>query len=325
MSISSNLINISGMQVDIVYLWVDSTDKKWQKKRYESFEKSNKNDIARYANADGRFRDNGELLFNLRCLEKFFPDHGQVYIVTDEQRPSWLADNKRVTVIDHKNIIPEKINSIFASAHIESYIHHIPNLSENFFYLNDDIFFGMPVDKNWWFDEGLKYFYDNEPHEEYGELQSMLLSPINSSIQSKLWLKEKYPSYKHQNIALSHAPRPYKKSLLLEIEKEAIDLFNKVRSTNFRSWKTPAVLVDFVPRWLEHHGYAKISSSNSLYIESGSNEIEIELDLLKQKFGKIPFFCINDTCDNADALDKRLQLVGKQMEALLPNKSNFEI
>jgi len=315
-------------QVDIVYLWVDSNDKNWQEKRRRSFDaflKTNKDDIALYANTDGRFRDNGELIFNLRCLEKFFPDHGQVYIVTDEQRPSWLADNKRVTIIDHKSIIPKKINPIFASAHIESYIHHIPNLSENFFYLNDDIFFGMPVDKNWWFDEGLKYFYDHEPHDEYGELQSMLLSPINSSIQSKLWLKEKYASYKHQNIALAHAPRPYKKSLLLEIEKEAIDLFNKVRSTNFRSWKTPAVLVDFVPRWLEHHGYAKIRTTNSLYIESGSNEIEIEIDLLKQKFGKIPFFCINDTCDNADAFDKRLRLVSKQMETLLPNKSNFEI
>jgi len=315
-------------QVDIVYLWVDSNDKNWQEKRRRSFDaflKTNKDDIALYANTDGRFRDNGELIFNLRCLEKFFPDHGQVYIVTDEQKPSWLADNKRVTIIDHKSIIPKKINPIFASAHIESYIHHIPNLSENFFYLNDDIFFGMPVDKNWWFDKGLKYFYDKEPHDEYGDLQSMLLSPINSSIQSKLWLKEKYSNYKHQNIALAHAPRPYKKSLLLEIEKEAIDLFNKVRSTNFRSWKTPAVLVDFVPRWLEHHGYAKIRQTNSLYIESGSNEIEIELDLLKQKFGKIPFFCINDTCDNADALDERLQLVRKQMETLLPNKSNFEI
>jgi len=87
-------------QVDIVYLWVDSNDKNWQEKRRRSFDaflKTNKDDIALYANTDGRFRDNGELIFNLRCLEKFFPDHGQVYIVTDEQRPSWLADNKRVT------------------------------------------------------------------------------------------------------------------------------------------------------------------------------------------------------------------------------------
>ena len=315
-------------QVDIVYLWVNSNDTNWQEKRRRSFEiflKTNKDDIALFANTDGRFRDNGELIFNLRCLEKFFPNHGHVYIVTDNQKPEWLVPSDKVTIIDHQEIIQKKIKPIFASAHIESYIHHIPNLSENFFYLNDDIFFGMPVDINWWFGKELKYFYYNEPHDEYNELQPMLLSPINSSIQSKLWLKEKYKSYKHRNIALAHAPRPYKKSLLLEIEKEAMDLFNKVRSTNFRSWKTPAILVDFVPRYLEHHGYAKISQTDSLYIESGSNELELELDLLRQKFGKIPFFCINDTCDCADASDNRLQSVKEEMETLLPNKSSFEI
>ena len=94
-----------------------------------------------------------------------------------------------------KVLSKKKINSLFASANIESYIHHIPNLSENFFYLNDDIFFGMPVDIDWWFKKKLKYFYDNELHDEYNELQSMLLSPINSSIQSKLWLKEKYKNH----------------------------------------------------------------------------------------------------------------------------------
>ncbi|MBT5166442.1 MAG: exopolysaccharide phosphotransferase [Nitrosomonadales bacterium] len=315
-------------QIDVVYLWVNSNDKKWQNKRRNSFDiflKNDKDNIALYANTDGRFRDNGELIFNLRCLENFFPKHGHVYIVTDEQRPAWLSQNKNVTIIDHKDIIPNKVNSIFASANIESYIHHIPNLSENFFYLNDDIFFGMPVDKQWWFDKELKYFYDNEPHDEYSELQSMLLSPINASIQSKLWLKEKYKNYKHQNIALAHAPRPYKKSLLFKIEREAIDLFNKVRSTNFRSWKTPAVLVDFVPRWLEHHGYAKIKQMHTLYIESGSNDIETKLDQLTQEFGKIPFFCINDTCDNAEASDKRLLLVKEKLQKILPKKSSFEI
>jgi len=315
-------------QIDVVYLWVNSNDKKWQNKRRNSFDiflKNDKDNIALYANTDGRFRDNGELIFNLRCLENFFPKHGHVYIVTDEQRPAWLSQNKNVTIIDHKDIIPNKVNSIFASANIESYIHHIPNLSENFFYLNDDIFFGMPVDKQWWFDKELKYFYDNELHDEYSELQSMLLSPINASIQSKLWLKEKYKNYKHQNIALAHAPRPYKKSLLFKIEREAIDLFNKVRSTNFRSWKTPAVLVDFVPRWLEHHGYAKIKQMHTLYIESGSNDIETKLDQLTQEFGKIPFFCINDTCDNAEASDKRLLLVKEKLQKILPKKSSFEI
>ncbi|MDC0931566.1 Stealth CR1 domain-containing protein [Methylophilaceae bacterium] len=318
----------SKLEIDIVYLWVDSSDSNWQKKRQRSFEyflKKNRDDIALYANTDGRFRDNDELLYNLRCLEKFFPKHGHVYIVTDNQKPSWLLESNKITIIDHNEIIPERINPIFASAHIESYIHYIPNLSENFFYLNDDIFFGMPVDENWWFDKKLKYFYANEPHNEYRKLQSMLLSPINSSIQSKLWLKQKYKSYIHRNIPLAHAPRPYKKSLLFKIEEQAIALYKKIREKNFRTWRTPGVIGDLVPRWLEYNKYAEIIHSDFLYIESGSDKIETELELLTQKFGKLPFFCINDTCDDADALDERLQSVREVMETLLPNKSSFEI
>tara|TARA_B100000767_G_scaffold12592_1_gene12167 strand:+ start:4353 stop:5318 length:966 start_codon:yes stop_codon:yes gene_type:complete len=316
------------IQVDIVFLWVNSNDKIWQKKRRESFKNfliTNEGDLALYANTDGRFRDNGELIFNLRCLEKFFPNHGHVYIVTDNQQPKWLALSEKVTIIDHQEIIPKRKNSIYASAHIESYIHHIPNLAENFFYFNDDIFFGMPVNVNWWFENKLKYFYDNEPHKIYKNLQPDLLSPINASTQSKLWLTEKYKDYKHKNIAIAHAPKPYKKSLLQKIEKEGIDLFHKVRSSNFRSWKTPAVLVDFVPRWLEYNRYAEIIQTDSLYIESGSETIKIELDLLTQEFGKVPFFCINDTCDDANFEDKRLKLVKEIFNNLLPNKSSFEI
>lgn len=36
------------------------------------------------------------------------------------------------------------------SGHIESYIHHIPNLSEHYFYFNDDVFFGAPVKLEDW-------------------------------------------------------------------------------------------------------------------------------------------------------------------------------
>jgi len=315
-------------KVDIVYLWVNSNDKKWQNKRQKSFKvllKKHKHDMALYANTDGRFRDNGELIYNLRCLEKFFPNHGHIYIVTDEQRPDWLTQTDKITIIDHQDIIQKKIDPIFASAHIESYIHHIPKLSEDFFYLNDDIFFGMPVDLNWWFNKKLKYFFESEPHDVFESLQPDLLSPINSSIQSSLWLKKKYKDYKHQQNPLAHAPRPYKKSLLLKIEKEAADLFSKVRSKSFRSWKTPAIMVDFVPRWLKYQGYAKIDQTSSFYIESGSKDIELKLNLLTQEFGKIPFFCINDTCDNAKANDKRLLLVKEKLQQLLPKKSSFEI
>jgi len=315
-------------QVDIVYLWVNSNDKYWQKKRRESFEvflKKNREDIAPFANTDGRFRDNGELTFNLRSLEKFFPDHGHVYIVTDEQKPKWLKSSNKVTIIDHQDIIPKKNNPIFASSHIETYIHHIPNLTEKFIYLNDDVFFGAPVDIDWWFKDKLKYFLSKKTHKSYTEMQPNKLSPINGSILSSRWLNQKYPNYIHQNKIMAHSPKAFLKTLLFKAEEAAKDLFINARSVNFRKWSSPGIIVDFVPRWLEYNKFAEIIEIDELYIESGSLDLEIQLDLLSKKFNKIPFFCINDTCDNADSEDKRLKLVRKNLQKLLPYKSSFEI
>lgn len=315
-------------QVDVVYLWVNSNDKQWQKKRRESFKsfsKTNKENLALYANVDGRFRDNGELLFNLRCLEKFFPDHGQIYVITDDQRPDWMVTNNSVKIVDHQDIIPKKNIPIFSSSNIESYIHHIPNLSEKFIYLNDDVFFGAPVNIDWWFKDKLKYFCSKNSHKIFKEMQPNELSPLNGSILSKKWLERKYYNYKHLNKIMTHSPKPFTKSLLFKIEEVAEDLFSKTRSKNFRTWDTPGIISNFAPRWLSYQNFAKIIEIEELYIESGSIDIELKLNFLTQEFGKIPFFCINDTCDNAKANDKRLLLVKEKLEQLLPKKSSFEI
>ena len=65
--------------VDIVYLWVDGSDPVWRGKReqaYAAWVRQHPDALAAFGNAAGRYRDNGELLFNLRALEKFFPNHG---------------------------------------------------------------------------------------------------------------------------------------------------------------------------------------------------------------------------------------------------------
>ena len=70
-------------QVDVVYLWVNSNDTNWQKKRRKSFEaflKTNKDDTLRSMLTPMEdFVIMVNYLFNLRCLEKFFPDHGHIY------------------------------------------------------------------------------------------------------------------------------------------------------------------------------------------------------------------------------------------------------
>ena len=156
-------------------------------------------------------------------------------------------------------------------------------------------------------------------------MQPNELSPINGSILSSRWLNQKYPNYTHQNKIMAHSPKVFLKTLLFKAEEEAEDLFINARSGNFRKWTSPGIIVDFIPRWLEYNKYAEIIEIDELYIECASLNLETQLNLLSRKFGKIPFFCINDTCDNAHSKDKRLQLIRINLQKLLPNKSSFEI
>ena len=57
------------MRIDIVYLWVDGSDPVWQAKRqraYQEWVSDNPDALAVHGNTAGRYRDNGELRFNLR-------------------------------------------------------------------------------------------------------------------------------------------------------------------------------------------------------------------------------------------------------------------
>lgn len=77
--------------IDIVYLWVDGNDSVWRAKRRSAARQlsvSHRDAMAQYGNVEGRYRDNDELRYNLRALERFFPAHGHVYVVTDAQTPA---------------------------------------------------------------------------------------------------------------------------------------------------------------------------------------------------------------------------------------------
>ena len=63
-------------QIDIVYLWVNGADPIWLNKRhraYAGWARQNPAELAAFGNVAGRYRDNSELLFNLRALELFSP------------------------------------------------------------------------------------------------------------------------------------------------------------------------------------------------------------------------------------------------------------
>ena len=313
--------------VDIVYLWVDGSDPVWLQRRqqaYAAWARQHPDALAAFGNVAGRYRDNGELRYSLRALEKFFPGHGHVYIVTDGQTPPWLRPSKRVTVVDHSCLIPAGDTPVFDSGHIESYLHHIPGLSERFLYLNDDVFLGAPLDPNWWFGERMKVFAESSSMPHYADLQVDATALVNASIQSHIWLRQHYPHYRHDPRVYAHAPRPMRKSATYALEAMAPELFARLRSTVFRSWRAPAIVPDLLPRWMVHTGQAEQIVLEPLHISTCDPDAGTQFETLERAFGSLPFFCINDTCDEAPEHDPRLLRIRQTLEALLPLPSSFE-
>lgn len=126
--------------IDLVYLWVDSTDPLWQAKKIEALKT-----MGGYTPAPSaaRFRNHDELKYSLRSAAKHAPFIRNIYIITSEQRPTWLNSGARdLFVIDHKDIFSDRsCLPCFSSNAIISVMHRISGLSEFFLFANDDMFF----------------------------------------------------------------------------------------------------------------------------------------------------------------------------------------
>jgi len=115
----------------------------------ETIEKENEEqrDPLEESAGENRFRDNEELRFSLRSLERFAPWVRHVFLVTDNQIPSWLdLSNSRLTVVPHTDIFMNGTDlPTFSSPAIEANLHRIKGLAKKFIYFNDDVMLGAPV------------------------------------------------------------------------------------------------------------------------------------------------------------------------------------
>ncbi len=124
--------------IDFVITWVDENDPVWREKHTKYVKSSRKEDYIRY-------RDYGTLKYLFRSIDAYAKWVNHVYLVTDNQVPNWIKSNSKLTVVDHKDIIPSKYLPTFNSNVIDFHLVNIPNLSEHFVYFNDDMFLNKKV------------------------------------------------------------------------------------------------------------------------------------------------------------------------------------
>lgn len=193
------------MKIDVVITWVNTNDKKWQK-IYEkhtgnAFVKSDRYTTGNDAEA--------ELKMCLYCIRKHMKWVNKTYIVTmDKQIPTCL---KNEILIHHSEI---DLKPVFNSHAIESSIHKIPGLLENFIYMNDDFYVIKHVSQ-------LHFFNKNGlPIVRLGDKFRMMTGILadHKYIEMMNRISENlgYPS----GIALNHVPHGLTKTIMRDAEKK---------------------------------------------------------------------------------------------------------
>jgi hypothetical protein len=309
------------MRVDAVITWVNGNDPVWRQKRERS-ENGNLASTLSTSNVEGRYRDNGELKFLLRSIEQFWPFQGNIFIVTDNQRPEFLNDNPRIKIIDHTQILDECYLPTFSSRVIESALHKIPGLSEHFVAFNDDVFLSRHVQFDDFFGEkGSRVYLTNERLPEVNSVGN--LAGGNDALNAKLWMIEHYGESKLDYLP-EHTPKGIKKGWMQELETLHPDMFHEVRSEKFRRVFGQSILANVYPDWCATSGRSDIRYDQSLYLYTDHVEQRDVSAELMDALGVKLSVCINDTTDNRIDLDDLHEKLDLARNACFPEASMFE-
>ena len=172
--------------IDAVYTWVDGDDPSWRAKKSLTLQHQGRAPLNDLAANSARFLSRDELRYSLRSLFMYADWIRTIYLVTDDQTPSWLdLSDPRLRLVSHREIF-ENAGRLptFNSHAIESRLHHITGLSEQFLYLNDDVFFGRPVAPELFFHgNGLSKFFLSHMQVELGDASSTD-SPVMSAAKN---------------------------------------------------------------------------------------------------------------------------------------------
>lgn len=308
------------LPIDVVYTWVDGSDADWQKRKELCAMRDPALNPAVIAKR--RFKDHDELKYSLRSIHMFAPWVSHIYIVTDGQRPKWLKNHPKITVVDHKTIFRNVCDlPTFNSMAIECNLHHIPNLSEEYLYFNDDVFLGRSLNETDFFTSTgqIKVFPSKRAIpsslSKCGEEGFTAASKNSCAFLKHVFGKA--PKVMH-----SHTPYPTKKSFVEALEKRFSALFSHVSSHRFRSIDDYTITNGIIPYAALYMNQAKEESIPPITVSIGKKPLADAASLTALLQTRPMFFCIQDASD--DDPESKNKSLHDFFQAYYPNPAPWE-
>ena len=328
-------------QIDIVIPWVDSNDPIWlEEKRKYQINASNEED-----DRDIRFRDWNNLKYVFRSIEKCAPWVRKIHFVTCGQVPEWMnVNNPKLHLVNHTDYIPQEYLPTFSSHVIELNMHRIPELSEQFIYINDDIFFLRDLKPEDFFKDGLPCDVNISnlivpSRENFAPIVFKTVAYINKHFSKRESLKKRPGQFINHRYGFSgfvsfimfsrwdaytgfynhHVANSYLKHTLERVWKEEPEILRETSSHKFRDNND---VNQYIFRfWQLASGEFYPSSLHGKYFKVGLNNKRI-IKYIRKRRGRM--ICINDDEFKGDFYKVRDE-INKELDRLYPNKSSFEI
>ncbi|MFC7279924.1 stealth family protein [Paractinoplanes rhizophilus] len=311
--------------IDVVYTWVDGADPAWVARKNAALAENGwvgQNEEA--ANAS-RYLSRDELRYSLRSLHAYAPWVRNVFLVTDDQVPAWLnTEHPRVTVLSHKEIFGSagKLPT-FNSMAIETRLHHIDGLSEQFIYINDDVFLGQALLPGFFFTaSGQTRVYLSRIRVDCGPVTADEPPVMSAGKNNRAVIEKEFGRF--LAFKIKHTPHAARRSVLAEIEAKYPELLAVTASHQFRHPDDISLTSSLQQHWSYLTGRAVLGDVQYMYRDLADPLTPKRLaNALRKRHHQL--FCLNDTKSGEISAEAQATMLTDFLTAYYPFPSPFEL
>ena len=309
-------------KIDIVITFVDNTNNQWQE-LFHSYDHIM--DPCNNSKTENRFRNNNELKYCLRGIDKYIDFYNHIYLVMNHDPPEWLnINNKNITIIKHEEIDGlNKCLPTFNSQAIECNLHKIKKLTQNFIYFNDDVFINKKLSKSYFIENNKVKIYVGALNNHLNKIPDSNNTGYNNSwINTNNLLDKNY--IKEPRFVVEHYPQIINISDMHYLNIKFSNEFKTTTESKFRDINniTPTCTL------LQYYYYYKYKG---ILIRNPNIKTVFITDCIKTNLEKletlneptIEIFCLEDKIFQSTPDIQKI--LNKFFESKYPDKSQFEL
>lgn len=314
--------------IDIVYTWVDGSDPAWLARKNTYSAAFSDDAAAAELNSSAvhlsRYVSRDELRYSMRSVAMYASWVRRIYLVTDQQVPSWLdTTHPKIQVVDHKEIFGDTAAlPVFNSHAIESQLHHIEGLSERYLYLNDDVFFGRTVHPELFFyGNGISKFFLSKSVLDIDPPTSRDLPVMSAAKHNRELIEAQFGVTIHNKF--KHCPIPQQRSVLVEMEQRFPEIFDRVSRSRFRHPDDLSITSALHHYYAYCTGRAVPGTISYVYQDIAREDTRRRLvNLLRERDADV--FCLNDHETPESEMAEQQRMLAEFLQAQFPIPSPFE-